>query len=258
VGMALAGLMPVPEIQFRKYADPATEQLHNCGTIRWRTNNRWAAPIVVRMPGGYGPRCGDPWHSVCDEAMWAHAVGWRVAIPSNAEDAVGLLRTALRGNDPVIFFEHRVLLDATSARRPYPGDGFVLPFGRARVARAGDELTVVTWGAMVWRCEMAAERSQRAVEVLDLRTLVPWDREAVLESVTKTGRCLVVHEDALTAGFGAEICAVVAEHALLSLDAPIRRVAVPDVPMPYNVGLMKAVLPQVDEIAEAMRELIEF
>src|SRR5262249_30208072 len=132
VGMALSGLMPVAEIQFRKYADPATEQLNNCGTIRWRTNNRFAAPIVVRMPGGYAPKCGDPWHSVCGEVIWAHATGWHVAIPSNAEDAVGLLRSALRGNNPVIFFEHRALLDGISARRPYPGDAFVVPFGPAR------------------------------------------------------------------------------------------------------------------------------
>jgi 2-oxoisovalerate dehydrogenase E1 component len=258
IGMAYAGLMPVPEIQFRKYADPATEQLNNCGTLRWRTNNRWAAPIVVRMPGGFGGRSGDPWHSVSGEAVWAHAVGWRVAIPSNAEDAVGLLRSALRGNDPVVFFEHRALLDAGWARRPYPGDAFVVPFGRARVVRAGDRLTVVTWGAMVQRCEAAAALSERSVEVLDLRTLVPWDREAVLASVRRTGRCLIVHEDGLTAGFGAEISATLAELALLVLDAPIRRLAVPDVPIPYNVGLMSAVLPQVDEIAAAMRGLIDF
>jgi 2-oxoisovalerate dehydrogenase E1 component len=258
VGMALAGLLPVPEIQFRKYADPATEQLNNCGTLRWRTNNRWAAPIVVRMPGGYAPRCGDPWHSVCGETVWAHATGWQVAIPSNAEDAVGLLRTALRGNNPVIFFEHRALLDGSSARRPYPGDGFVVPFGRARVVTAGDQLTVVSWGAMVERCEAAAKQSGRAVELLDLRTVAPWDREAVLASVKKTRRCLIVHEDTLTAGFGAEIAATLAAEALLSLDAPIRRVAIPDVPTPYNVALMNAVLPQVDTIAQRIAELIEF
>jgi 2-oxoisovalerate dehydrogenase E1 component len=124
LGMALAGLLPVPEIQFRKYADPAMEQLHNCGTIRWRTANRFAAPMVVRIPGGFGRKIGDPWHSVSDEAMYAHSVGWQVVMPSNAEDAVGLLRTALRGNDPVIFFEHRALLDATWARRPYPARNY--------------------------------------------------------------------------------------------------------------------------------------
>ncbi len=258
VGMALAGLMPVPEIQFRKYADPATEQLNNCGTMRWRTNNRWAAPIVVRMPGGYAPKCGDPWHSVCGETVWAHAVGWHVAIPSNAEDAVGLLRTALRGNNPVVFFEHRALLDGVSARRPYPGDDFVVPFGRARVVMPGDKLTVVSWGAMVERCEAAIRQSGQSAELLDLRTVAPWDQEAVLASVRKTRRCLIVHEDTLTAGFGAEVSATVAEAAFLSLDAPIQRIAIPDVPTPYNVALMNAVLPQVEQIAERILELIEF
>jgi 2-oxoisovalerate dehydrogenase E1 component len=258
VGMAIAGLMPVPEIQFRKYADPATEQLNNCGTMRWRTNNRFAAPMVVRMPGGYAPKCGDPWHSVNGEVMWAHAVGWQVAIPSNAEDAVGLLRTAMRGNDPVIFFEHRALLDGTWARRPYPGDGFVVPFGKARKITEGDKLTVVTWGAMVERCDAAARQSGQAVEVLDLRTVSPWDREAVLASVRKTRRCLIVHEDTLTAGFGAEVSAVIAEEAFLSLDAPIQRMAIPDIPTPYNVGLMNAILPQVADIAARMTALIEY
>ena len=136
VGMALAGLVPVPEIQFRKYAEPAAEQLHDCGTIRWRTVNRFAAPMVVRMPGGFF-KCGDPWHSQCNEVQFLHAVGWQLAMPSNAEDAVGLLRTALRGNEPVIFFEHRFLLDGAAGRRPWPGDDFVLPFGKANRVREG-------------------------------------------------------------------------------------------------------------------------
>ena len=200
VGMAAAGLMPVPELQFRKYAEPATEQLHDCGTIRWRTANRYAAPMVVRMPGGFF-KCGDPWHSQSNEVQFAHAVGWRVAMPSNAEDAVGLLRAALRGNDPTIFFEHRAMLDSSWARRPYPGDEFVVPFRVARRVRAGQELTLVTWGAMVERCEQAAADSAVDVDLLDLRTLVPWDRATVLASVGATGRCLIVHEDNLTAGF---------------------------------------------------------
>jgi 2-oxoisovalerate dehydrogenase E1 component len=258
VGMALCGLMPVPEIQFRKYADPATEQLNNCGTLRWRTANRWAAPIVVRMPGGYAPKCGDPWHSVCGEVMWSHAPGWQVAVPSNAEDAVGLLRTALRGNEPTIFFEHRALLDGTWSRRPYPGDSFAFPFGRARNVLEGDQLTIVTWGAMVERCEAAARQSGHAVDLLDLRTIAPWDRSAVLNSVKRTRRCLIVHEDTLTAGFGAEVAAVLAQEAFLNLDAPIRRMAIPDIPTPYNVGLMTAILPQVEDIAEAITELVEF
>ena len=258
VGMAIAGLLPVPEIQFRKYADPATEQLNNCGTIRWRTTNRFAAPIVVRIPGGYAPKCGDPWHSVCSEVLWAHAVGWQVCVPSNAEDAVGLLRAALRSENPTIFFEHRALLDGVWARRPYPGDEFVLPLGVARRILAGDALTVVTWGAMVERCEQAAKQAGIAADLLDLRTIMPWDREAVLDSVKTTRRCLIVHEDMLTAGFGAEVAALVAEHAFLNLDAPVARLAVPDVPTPYNVPMMQAVLPTVERIAERMAELVEF
>jgi 2-oxoisovalerate dehydrogenase E1 component len=258
VGLALCGLLPVAEIQFRKYADPATEQLNNCGSMRWRTHNRFAAPIVVRMPGGYAPKCGDPWHSVCGEVLWVHAVGWQVCFPSNAEDAVGLLRAALRSNNPTIFFEHRALLDGASARRPYPGDDYLLPMGKAKVVLPGEQLTVVTWGAMVERCERAARDVGGSVEVLDLRTVAPWDRSAVLASVRKTRRCLIVHEDTLTAGFGAEIAAVIAEEAFLTLDAPISRLAIPDVPTPYNVGLMNAVLPSVEGIRVKMQELLEF
>ena len=170
VGMALAGLMPLPEIQFRKYADPAAEQINDCGTMRWRTNNRFAAPMVLRMPVGFF-KCGDPWHSQTDEVRFVHAPGWKVAAPSNAEDAVGLLRAGMRGNDPVVFLEHRAMLDAAWARRPYPGDDYVLPFGRAKTTMSGDEVTIVTWGAMVERAEAAAKASGRSVEVIDLRTL---------------------------------------------------------------------------------------
>ncbi len=254
VGMALAGLVPVPEIQFRKYAEPAAEQLHDCGTMRWRTANRFAAPMVVRMPGGFF-KCGDPWHSQCNEVQFLHAVGWQLAMPSNAEDAVGLLRTALRGNDPVIFFEHRSLLDGAAARRPWPGDEFMLPFGKAHCLRAGAELTVVSWGAMVERCEQAALESAIDVELLDLRTLSPWDSEAVLASVAKTRRCLIVHEDTLTAGFGAEIAALLAERSFFDLDAPVERLAMPDVPSPHNPLLLDAVVPSVGKIVAAMRRI---
>lgn len=254
VGMALAGLVPVPEIQFRKYAEPAAEQLHDCGTIRWRTVNRFAAPMVVRMPGGFF-KCGDPWHSQCNEVQFLHAVGWQLAMPSNAQDAVGLLRTALRGNEPVIFFEHRFLLDGAAGRRPWPGDEFVLPFGKANRVREGSELTVVTWGAMVERCEQAAAESAIDVDLLDLRTLCPWDREAVLESVARTRRCLVVHEDTITAGFGAEVAAQLAEHAFFDLDAPVGRLAMPDVPSPHSPILLDAVVPGVGDIVAAMRRI---
>jgi 2-oxoisovalerate dehydrogenase E1 component len=257
VGLALAGLMPVPEIQFRKYADPATEQLHNIGTTRWRTAGRFAAPVVVRMPGGFR-RIGDPWHSVTDEAAFAHAVGWRVAYPSNAEDAVGLLRGALRGDDPVMFFEHRAMLDASSARRAYPGDDYVLPFGRGRLVQAGDALTVVTWGAMVERCEAAAAELGASVEIIDLRTIIPWDKDMVLASVRKTSRCLIVHEDFQLTGFGAEIAAVIVDEAFLDLDAPVQRLAAPSVPVPFNTTLMDGMIPRVDQIRERMEWLLAF
>lgn len=254
VGMALAGLLPVPEIQFRKYADPAAEQLNDCGTMRWRTRNRFAAPIVVRMPGGFF-KCGDPWHSQTNEVAWVHGIGWQVAVPSNAEDAVGLLRAALRGNDPVIFFEHRAMLDGAWARRPYPGDAYVVPFGQARTVRAGGELTVVTWGAMVERCEAAAARSQVDAEVLDLRTLSPWDKESVRASVNKTRRCLIVHEDNLTAGFGAEVAAMLAQECFYGLDAPIERLAMPDIPSPHAPVLLEAAVPDATRICQAIQRL---
>lgn len=254
VGMALAGLKPVPEIQFRKYADPATEQLNDCGTMRWRTANRFAAPMVVRMACGFS-KCGDPWHSVCSEVTWAHAIGWQVVFPSNAEDAVGLLRASLRSNNPTIFLEHRAMLDSAWARRPYPGDDYVAPLGEARVLCTGSEITLISWGGMVERCAAACERCGASVELIDLRTIVPWDRAAVLASVRKTNRCLIVHEDVMTAGFGAEMSAALAREAFFSLDAPIERLAVPDIPLPYSVELMKAVLPGVEEIAAKIDEL---
>jgi 2-oxoisovalerate dehydrogenase E1 component len=262
VGLALAGLTPVPEIQFRKYADPATEQINNTGTLRWRTQSKFAAPMVVRIPVGFGRKTGDPWHSVSGEAVHARSIGWRIAIPSNAEDAVGLLRTALRGNDPTFFYEHRALLDTAQARRPYPGDDFMLPFGVANIVQSGDDLTVVTWGALVYRCVEAANPSGGSkppggsIEIIDLRTIVPWDKAAVLKSIARTGKCLIVHEDGLTAGFGAEIAATIADEAFFDLDAPIRRLATLDVPIPYNPDLMHAVTPTVEKIREALEKLL--
>jgi 2-oxoisovalerate dehydrogenase E1 component len=254
VGMAAAGLLPVPELQFRKYADPAEEQLNDIGTMRWRTANRFAAPMVVRVAGGFF-KCGDPWHSQSNEVKWIHATGWQVAMPSNSEDAVGLLRYALRDNNPTIFFEHRNLLDLSWARRPYPGDDYVVPFGKAATLRHGSEISVISWGAMVPRCEAALQRIDADAELIDLRTLSPWDDEAVLESVRKTRRCLIVHEDTQTAGFGAEIAARVADECFFDLDAPVRRLAVADVPSPHSPLLLDAVVPGEDDIAEAVATL---
>jgi 2-oxoisovalerate dehydrogenase E1 component len=255
VGMALAGLMPVPEIQFRKYAEPATEQIHDCGTMRWRTHNRFAAPMVLRVPGGFF-KCGDPWHSMTNEVEFVHNPGWKVAVPSNAEDAVGLLRGSVRGNDPVLFFEHRAMLDDAWARRPWPGDDYVLEFGSAKKTREGDAITIVTWGAMVQRCEAAADGI--SADVIDLRTLMPWDRDMVLESVRRTRRCLIVHEDLRTGGFGAEIAAVVADEAFLDLDAPVARVTMPDIPSPHHPKLMEAALPSVASIRAEIDRLVGF
>jgi 2-oxoisovalerate dehydrogenase E1 component len=254
--LAISGLMPVAEIQFRKYADPATEQLNNTGTMRWRTANRFAAPMVVRMPGGFGKDVGDPWHSLSDEVRFAHAYGWQVVMPSNSADAVGLLRAAMRSPNPTVFFEHRSLLMTGDGSARYPGDDYVLPLGKARVVVSGTDLTLVTWGAMVHRCVEAASSFEGRVEVIDLRTIAPWDRECVLSSVQRTGRCLVVHEDNITAGFGAEVAAVVADEGFWYLDAPVRRLAPADVPMPYHPVLLDAVLSGVDELVSEIRGLL--
>lgn len=267
VGLALSGLLPVPEIQFRKYAEPAAEQLSDTGIMRWRTANQFAAPMVVRIPGGFARR-GDPWHSMSDEVEWVHKVGWQVAMPSNAEDAVGLLRYALRDNNPTIFFEHRTLLDDAWARRPYPGDDFIVPFGKAKILYEGSQLTIVSWGAMVARCEAAIKEYERQhdlesdagttghVELIDLRTLQPWDKDCILESVRKTGRCLIVHEDNRTAGFGAEIAAVLAHEAFFDLDAPVTRITMPDIPSPHNINLLNAALPSIETIVSKINDLI--
>ncbi len=257
VGMAYAGLMPVAEIQFRKYADPATEQLNNCGTTRWRTANRFAAPIVVRMPGGFA-KCGDPWHSMSNEVFFTHAIGWQVAMPSNAQDAVGLLRTAMRSNNPTMFFEHRNLLDAKYARKPYPGNEFVVPFGKAKLLNEGTDVTIITWGAMCERSEQAVAETGISADILDLRTLMPWDKEACLQSLAKTNKCLIVHEDNKTAGFGAEISAILSQEGFSDLDAPIERLTMPDIPVPYNIGLMESVLPTVDKIKQKLEYLSKY
>ena len=257
VGMAIAGLLPVPEIQFRKYADPACEHLTDIGTLRWRTGNRFAAPMVVRMAGGFF-KCGDPWHSQSNEVQFLHAIGWHLAMPSNAQDAVGLLRAALRGDDPVIFFEHRAMLDHAWARKPYPGDDYIIPFGKANLITKGNDLTIVTWGAMVERCHAAIQKSAKNVDLIDLRTLSPWDKNAVLESVKKTSRCITVHEDNISAGFGAEISATIMSEIFMDLDAPVMRLTMPDIPSPHASFLLDVAVPSVDEITKKINEIIAF
>jgi 2-oxoisovalerate dehydrogenase E1 component len=258
IGMAYAGLLPVPEIQFRKYADPAHEQISNIGIIRWSTAGKFAVPVVIRMPIGFGKKTGDPWHSFSAESIYAHLLGWRIVYPSNAEDAAGLLRSALRGDDPTIFFEHRALLDTSESRRRYPGDEYCLPFGRAASLTEGDGLTVITWGAMVHRCVEAAEKFPGRVSVIDLRTLMPWDQETVLENVRKTSKALVVHEDTGTGGFAGEIIATIVSQCFTYLDAPVERLTTPDVLIPYSIPMMEAVLPSVERIQAKMDELLSF
>lgn len=200
--------------------------------------------------------CGDPWHGQTNEVAFVHDPGWKVAVRSTAEGAVGLLRTTLRGNDPVLFFEHRAMLSMAWARHADPGDDYALPFGQARTTVSGDAITNVTWGAIVPRCEEAA-RDQSA-DVIDLRTLMPWEREAVLASVRRTRRCLIVHEDLKAAGFGAEIAAVVADEAFLDLDASIARVTMPDIPRPHHPVLFDATLPSVARIRRRIDALVRF
>ncbi|HLP28601.1 MAG TPA: transketolase C-terminal domain-containing protein [Candidatus Didemnitutus sp.] len=258
VGMAMAGLVPVPEIQFRKYLDPATEQINDAGTIRWRTNGDFAAPMVVRIPVGFSKRTGDPWHSVSGESIFAHTIGWRVAMPSNAQDAVGLLRSALRGNDPTFFLEHRAIQDTAPGRGIYPGDDYLVPFGVANIIRPGTRATVVAWGEMVHRAKSAVENLGEDIEIIDLRTIVPWDRETVLASVRRTSRCMVLHEDTITCGFGAEIASTITAECFRYLDAPVVRLAPPDIPIPYNKGMMDAVIPTIERVATELQELLAF
>ena len=258
IGMALAGLRPLPEIQFRKYADPAYEQIHDLGWLRWRTAGSFVAPVVVRIPVGYSKKTGDPWHSVSDEATFAHMQGWQIAFPSSAADATGLLRSAMRGQDPTLFLEHRALLDTPPGRSAYPGDEYIIPFGKAAVLQTGRDLTVVSWGEMVHRCLAAAQEFPDQIEILDLRTIIPWDRDAILHSVKGTGRLLIAHEDTQTVGFGAEISAWVAENGFTYLDAPIQRVTTRDIPIPYNQHLMDAVIPTIDYLRERMKTLLDW
>ena len=219
--------------------------------------------MVVRIPVGFAKKTGDPWHSVSGEAAFAHQIGWRIAFPSNAEDAVGLLRTALRGDDPTFFFEHRALLDTPPGRRNYPGDEFMIPFGKARIVKEGSDLTIITWGAMVDRAiqasvEIGKTRSSISIEVIDLRTIMPWDKVTILESIKKTNRAIVLCEDNWTCNFAAEITSTIAQEAFEYLDAPVERLSTLDCPIPYNVGLMDAVLPGVNEISALIERVLNF
>jgi 2-oxoisovalerate dehydrogenase E1 component len=261
IGLAIRGFKPVVEIQFSDYIWTAMMQIRNeLATVRWRSNGAYAAPVVVRAPvGGYihGGLC----HSQNVEGFFAHLPGLYICYPSNAADAKGLLKQAIRSEDPVLFLEHKALYRQSYAMSPEPGNDYLLPFGRAVVRREGKDLTVVTYGALVQKSlQVAAELAHQGVEieVIDIRTIHPLDTTTILESVTKTNRVLVAHEDSLTGGFGGEIVAIIADQAFEYLDAPIKRIAAMDIPVPFNWKLEAVVLPQEEHFREAINELISY
>ncbi|MBT8400514.1 MAG: dehydrogenase E1 component subunit alpha/beta [Rhodothermia bacterium] len=261
VGLSGAGFSPVIEIQFADYIWPALQQLRNqVAPFRYRSNGDWECPMVIRVPcGGYihGGLC----HSQNIESIFGHMPGFKIAMPSTATDAKGLLKTAIRARDPVIFLEHKALYRAAAARTPEPGPDYLLPFGKARTVLEGSDLTVITYGIMVHKSTTAAKTLAKegySVEVIDIRSIVPLDTAAILESARKTGRVLIVHEDHEFVGFGAEIAAQVADMAFESLDAPVRRLAGKFSFVPFADALERAVLPQDDDVLNAMREILAY
>jgi 2-oxoisovalerate dehydrogenase E1 component len=256
LGQAVRGLHPAAEIQFFDYIWPAMQQLRSeAATMRWRSNGTWSAPMVVRVPIGGYLQGGSIWHSQCGESIFAHVPGFIIMFASNAVDAAGLLRTAFACEDPVLFLEHKHLLRQPYTRGAYPPAEYRIPLGSGRVVQPGTRLTIVTYGATVEKSRLAAQ-SFDGVEIIDLRCLIPWDQTLVGESVRRTSRAVVVHEDTLTCGFGAEVAAWIGEHCFSDLDAPVGRVAASDTHVAYEPSLEHAILPQVDDIEAAIRQTL--
>jgi pyruvate/2-oxoglutarate/acetoin dehydrogenase E1 component len=254
-GAAIMGLRPVAEMQFADFVSCAWDHLVTIASKqRWRAGT--PVPIVLRLPSG-GGFSGGPFHSQNPESSFAHIPGLKCVCPATPEDAKGLLVSAIEDPNPVLFFEHKHLYRRIKGE--VPDERYTTPIGKARIHQEGDDVTVVTWGAMVYTAEEAAKQlDDVSVEIVDLRTVLPWDRDAVLASARKTSKVLVLHEDTRTGGFGAEIAATIAEEAFEDLDAPIKRIAAPDTPVPFSPVLEKAFIPQVDDVVRGLKELAEY